>query len=125
MCVPPVTEMDAMPNQPVLPYAALHTSTRPGVGRQFFGRVEPATTVVSRTVDLVQSLLAPARLASQALETLSPSLTVNGLLVRAQWYPFHEWVACAVAGAIMARAAAVRAEARTRVRISELLLHEG
>jgi hypothetical protein len=63
---------------------SLQTSTRPEVGRQR-PLAWPATTVVSNTDDLVQSDDAVASVASQAEETLSPSLTVNGLAVRAQW----------------------------------------
>jgi len=45
---------------------------------------------VSRTVDLLQSEDVVVRTLPQPPETLSPSFRVNGLLVRAQWYPFHE-----------------------------------
>jgi len=61
MWLPPVMEMEAIPSQPVLPYAALHTSTRPVVPRQLRGLVEPATILVSRTVDLLQSVDVVAR----------------------------------------------------------------
>lgn len=68
----------------MLPYEALQTSTRPLVGRQDFGFVPPATTVVSKTPDFDQSLAAVASIASHGPDTLSPSWSVNGFAVRAQ-----------------------------------------
>src|SRR5512138_2427563 len=93
MCVPPVIQMVATPSQPVLPYEALQTSTRPLVGRQFFGLAPPATMVVSSTLDWLQSLEAVTSIASHCPDTLSPNFIVKGFAVRAQWYPFHEWFA--------------------------------
>src|SRR3989344_831891 len=96
ICTPPVIHICARPSQPLLPYFALQTSMRPAVGRQFLGLLTPpATIVVSNTFDWLQSADAPARYASQALVTLSRSFKVNGLLVRAQWYPPQEWFAYA------------------------------
>jgi hypothetical protein len=63
----------------------LQTSTRPVVGRQFFGLAKPWTIVLSKTLDWLQSPDVVPRYESQALVTLSPSFNVNGLLVRAQW----------------------------------------
>src|SRR4029450_13145467 len=93
MCVPPVIQICATPSQPVFPYRALQTSTRPAVGRHDLGFVLPATTCVLSTVDCVQSLHAVTSLPSQSPLTLSPSLIVNGFDVRAQWNPPHEWFA--------------------------------
>jgi hypothetical protein len=67
--------------------------------------------VVFSTVDCVQSDEAVTSMPSQSPLTLSPSLTVNGFDVRAQWYPFHEWLANA-AGAETAAIAATAAKAR-------------
>src|SRR6266508_2460943 len=86
MWTPPVIQIDAMPSQPLLPYVALQTSTRPVVALQRLGLFAcPATIVVSSTVDLLQSLDVVARIESHCEDTLSPSLTVNGFAVRAQW----------------------------------------
>src|SRR3989344_6661214 len=79
----PVAQIEAMPSQPLLPYLFLQTSTRPLVGRQFRGDLA-ATTLVSKTVDTLQSTAAPARDASQTAETLSPTLKLNGLAIRPQ-----------------------------------------
>jgi len=62
------------------------------------GFVLPATTVVSSTVDTLQAELVVAKYESQVLDTLSPSFSVNGFEVRAQWYPPHECVAPAPDG---------------------------
>lgn len=58
---------------------------RPAVGRQFLDVAPPVTIVVSRTEDLLQSLDVVRRYESQVESTLSPSLSVNGFAVRAQW----------------------------------------
>src|SRR3989304_7323383 len=79
----PLTQIDAMPSQPFLPYFLLHTSTRPFTGLQFF-RFVPGTTIVSKIEDMLQSFEAVPRCASQATPTLSPSFNVNGFAVRAQ-----------------------------------------
>src|SRR3989338_8201018 len=57
ICVP-LTQTLATPSHPLKPYLALHTSTRPLVGTQFFGVylplvlfVPPATIAVSSTAD--------------------------------------------------------------------------
>src|SRR5215204_5128262 len=84
MCFP-LTQIWASPSQPLLPYSALQTSTCPLVGRQFFGLAPPATIGVSSTVDLLQSEEVVFRILSQVEDTLSPSCSVNGLAVRAQW----------------------------------------
>ncbi len=42
----PLSQICASPSQPVLPYAALQTSTRPAAGWQRLPVVLPATTVV-------------------------------------------------------------------------------
>src|SRR3989344_3910319 len=96
MCSPPVTQICAIPSHPLLPYLALHTSTRPFVGLQDLRDESPATTVVSNTIETVQSSDAVLSTLSHALETLSPSLSVKGLDWRAQWYGPHEWNANAV-----------------------------
>lgn len=44
----------ASPSQPLLPYAALQTSTRPLFGWQLFTLACPETIVVSSTLDLLQ-----------------------------------------------------------------------
>ncbi|MGH3646675.1 MAG: hypothetical protein ACRDTM_05825 [Micromonosporaceae bacterium] len=55
------------------------------MGRQFLDVAPPVTIVVSRTEDLLQSLDVVRRYESQVESTLSPSLSVNGFAVRAQW----------------------------------------
>ena len=76
----PLIQMWARPSQPLLPYAALQTSTRPLVGRQRLMLLEappPATIVVSSTEDWVQSEDVVARIGCHVLDTLSPSFSVN------------------------------------------------
>jgi hypothetical protein len=63
----------------------LQTSTRAAVTAHFFGVVVPTTTVVSSTVDLLQSVEVVLRYDVQVEVRLSPSLSVNGFAVRAQW----------------------------------------
>jgi hypothetical protein len=72
---------------------ALQISTCPDVGRQDLGFAPPGTIVVSMTVDCDQSDEAVTSMPSHSPLTLSPSLRVNGLAVRAQWYPPQEWFA--------------------------------
>src|SRR3989344_7020071 len=82
MCVPPVTDICAMPSQPFLPYLAFQTSMRPVVARQTFGLpAPPATFVRFSTEDGFQSAMAPFRYASHTDDTLSPTFSVNGFEV--------------------------------------------
>jgi hypothetical protein len=83
MCLPEI-QIEATPSQTLLPYAPLHTSTRPVVGRQRRAFDWPVTRFVSSTVDLLQSEEVVPRYESHALVTLSPNLSVKGLDVRAQ-----------------------------------------
>lgn len=80
------TEPDLRQPEPaigtVLAVADLHA---PAGRSATFRGVEPATIVVSSTVDWLQSVDVVARDESQTEDTLSPSLRVKGLLVRAQW----------------------------------------
>src|SRR5687767_7524719 len=98
---PPLIQICARPSQPLLPYAALQERTLPlTAGQRFrvFVLSFPASLLTLRTDDACQSLMAMTRLSSQLDVMLSMTLTVNGLDVRAQWYPFQEWLAWAVAG---------------------------
>src|SRR5438034_1861816 len=88
----PLTQICATPSQPFWPYVPLQTSTRPLVGLHL-PLACPATIVVSSIVDWLQSLEVLPRYGFQLDDRLSPNLTLNGLLVRAQWYPFQEWLA--------------------------------
>src|SRR5215211_1821705 len=54
MCLP-LVQICASPSQPLLPYSALQTSTRPLSGWQLFTPACPRTTGVSSTLDLLQS----------------------------------------------------------------------
>jgi hypothetical protein len=63
----------------LLPYAALHTSTRPEVGAQVPPVVPPDTTAVFRTSELLQSADAAVRYDDHELDRFLPRLTVNGL----------------------------------------------
>src|ERR687886_2394650 len=58
MCLP-LTQIWAKPSHPLLPYFALQTSTRPLCALHFFGsaRSSPWTTVVSITLETLQSLV--------------------------------------------------------------------
>ena len=67
MWLPPVIQICATPSQPVLPYAALHTSTRPELGAHVAPFVLPVTTVVFKTSELLQSADADVRYVVQAL----------------------------------------------------------
>jgi len=82
----PDAQIDATPSQPLLPYLELQTWTWPVVAsHNFTDRLPPFTIVVSRTVDALQSDDVVTRMGSQTELTLSPSLSVNGFAVRAQW----------------------------------------
>ena len=72
---------------------ALQTSTRPLVGEQVDAEVPPATMAVSSTDETDQSAEAVERWPVHVPEVLLPNFNVNELLVRAQWYLFHEWLA--------------------------------
>ena len=53
----------------------------------------PVTTTVSKTLDWLQSDEAVVKRPVHVPDVLFPNFKVNGLLVLAQWYPFHEWLA--------------------------------
>src|ERR671917_228534 len=61
----PLSQIEAIPSQPLLPYFALQTSTRPVVAPHLFALLWPPTTEVSSESDLVQSTEVVFRKASQ------------------------------------------------------------
>ncbi|MBI2033677.1 MAG: hypothetical protein HYT13_01115 [Candidatus Liptonbacteria bacterium] len=69
---------------------------------------------MSNTEDTLQSVEAVARCESHVAETLSPSLTVNGFDVRAQWYGPHEWLAYVTAPIATTATSATRPAIFTR-----------
>jgi hypothetical protein len=117
MICSPSIQIVASPSQPLLPDQALQTSTRPRVARQACAPVPPPAIVVSRTLDLLQSRKAVARYVSQSLDMLSPSRSVNGLLVRAQWYGPQACVAPASEGTAEIASKASRRRRRERARV--------
>src|SRR5262249_44620309 len=85
MWSPVVNQIWATPSHPVLPYAALQISSRPLVGRQLRGFAPPATIWLCTTAELFHSDDAFENAVCQAVLTLFPIFTVNGLAVRGQW----------------------------------------
>src|SRR4029453_14639128 len=97
MWVPPVMLIEARPNHPLLPYLPLQTCVVPATIEHRL-RAWPATIAVRTGVlPEFQSLDVCARWPPQsAVVRLLPSFSVNCGVVRAQWYPPHEWFADAV-----------------------------
>jgi hypothetical protein len=85
MWLRPLTQIWAIPSQPVLPYDALQASIRPDVGLQLTGSFALETLVNLTTLDALQSAIASSRYGSQVELTLSPTLRFSGFAVRAQW----------------------------------------